>query len=85
MVTKKEKKDKIKGEVSKKVKEKVEELANIVAEGYAPPGTHLPQSEDNNTDDNQDIEVVVDEPDTNSVPPSHVTGETVIESINKSK
>ena len=58
-------------------KETAEDLANIVAQQQAPPGTPVPEKKE--TDD----EYVLPEPDTESVPPSPVTGQTADESQEK--
>jgi hypothetical protein len=54
-----------------------EDLTNVVLQQQAPPGTPIPRPRDD--------DYVLPEPDTDSVPPSDVTGQTADESQDKSE
>ncbi len=63
--------------VLEQVKETAQDLSDIALQQQAPPGT--PQLEKEKKDD----EYVLPEPNTESVPPSPVTGQTADESQDK--
>jgi hypothetical protein len=82
----KDKKGKVKKEIFDKVKEVVEEMSNIPLKANGPIGAQVPTNNNSSTNHGGiDEEYVNMEPNTDSVPPSHVTGETADEDNDKSE